>query len=138
MTDGASTASPAFIAYNNGYLHGAWTDADQDTNAIRAEINAMLARSEPEADSAIADFRNGLASIIGLDEIAIGLLHISDIRTLGMDWHGHAMHKPCPMALPFMEAWNAASVLNDASKTSCCRRTRLSVACAAHAAPNGF
>jgi Antirestriction protein (ArdA) len=43
MTDGASTASPAFLAYNNRYLHGAWTDADQDTNAIRAEINAMLA-----------------------------------------------------------------------------------------------
>jgi hypothetical protein len=87
MTDGASTASPAFIAYNNGYLHGAWTDADQDTNAIRAEINAMLAplaRSEPEADSAIADFRNGLVSIIGLHEIGIGLLHISDIRTLDM------------------------------------------------------
>lgn len=32
-------------AYNNGYLHGAWIDADQDANEIRDEIAAMLARS---------------------------------------------------------------------------------------------
>ncbi|MBA4801082.1 MAG: antirestriction protein ArdA [Euryhalocaulis sp.] len=32
-------------AYNNGILHGAWIDADQDAHAIRAEIQAMLARS---------------------------------------------------------------------------------------------
>lgn len=32
-------------AYNNGYLHGAWIDADQDTNQMRDEIAAMLARS---------------------------------------------------------------------------------------------
>lgn len=32
-------------AYNNGYLHGAWIDADQDADEIRGEISAMLARS---------------------------------------------------------------------------------------------
>ena len=32
-------------AYNNGYLHGAWIDADQDADQIRNEISAMLARS---------------------------------------------------------------------------------------------
>lgn len=32
-------------AYNNGYLHGAWIDADQDAAEIRDEISAMLARS---------------------------------------------------------------------------------------------
>lgn len=40
--------------------------------------------AEPEADSAIPDFRDGLASIIGLHEIGIGLLHVSNIRALGM------------------------------------------------------
>ena len=32
-------------AYNNGYLHGAWIDANQDADEIRDEIVAMLARS---------------------------------------------------------------------------------------------
>ena len=32
-------------AYNNGYLYGAWIDADQDPDQIRDEIAAMLARS---------------------------------------------------------------------------------------------
>ncbi|WP_043061659.1 antirestriction protein ArdA [Brucella anthropi] len=32
-------------AYNNGYLHGAWIDADQGADEIRSEIAAMLARS---------------------------------------------------------------------------------------------
>src|SRR6516162_8030717 len=40
--------------------------------------------AEAEADRAIADFRDGLASIIGPHEIGIGLLHVSDIRALGM------------------------------------------------------
>jgi len=32
-------------AYNDGILHGAWIDADQDADTIRDEIAAMLARS---------------------------------------------------------------------------------------------
>ncbi len=32
-------------AYNNGILHGAWIDADQDTEEIWEQINAMLTAS---------------------------------------------------------------------------------------------
>jgi antirestriction protein len=32
-------------SYNNGCLHGAWIDADQDVESIRAEIDAMLRAS---------------------------------------------------------------------------------------------
>ena len=34
--------------YNAGRLHGRWIDADQDVDAIRAEIAAMLAESTEE------------------------------------------------------------------------------------------
>lgn len=45
-------------AYNNGYLHGAWIDADQDADDIRDEIAAMLARSPIKGaeDYAIHDY----------------------------------------------------------------------------------
>ena len=45
-------------AYNNGYLHGAWIDADQDAWAIQDGINAMLRTSSiPEAEEwAIHDY----------------------------------------------------------------------------------
>ena len=45
-------------AYNNGKLHGAWIDANQEPSAIFAEVHAMLALS-PEAGAeewAIHDF----------------------------------------------------------------------------------
>jgi len=32
-------------AYNNGYLHGQWIDANQDVEAIHEQIKAMLAKS---------------------------------------------------------------------------------------------
>lgn len=32
-------------AYNNGYLHGEWIDADQDSEEIMADIKAMLSQS---------------------------------------------------------------------------------------------
>jgi antirestriction protein len=45
-------------AYNNGYLHGAWIDADQEAEAIHNEIEAMLAKSPiPRAEEwAIHDY----------------------------------------------------------------------------------
>ena len=45
-------------AYNNGYLHGAWIEADQDADEIRDEIAAMLARSpiEDAEEYAIHDY----------------------------------------------------------------------------------
>lgn len=43
--------------YNNGRLHGAWIDADQDADAIRAEIAAMLASGAPGSEEwAIHDY----------------------------------------------------------------------------------
>ena len=49
MTSAADSTPRIYVAclaaYNNGYLHGAWIDADQDAHQIRDEIAAMLARS---------------------------------------------------------------------------------------------
>jgi len=49
MTNATNTNPRIYVAclaaYNNGYLHGAWIDADQDADEIRDEITAMLARS---------------------------------------------------------------------------------------------
>lgn len=59
----AHTATPriyvaCLAAYNNGYLHGEWIDADQDEEAIFVEIHAMLLRSPvPSAEEyAIHDY----------------------------------------------------------------------------------
>lgn len=45
-------------AYNAGILHGCWIDADQDADAIQAEVRAMLAGSPvPDAEEwAIHDY----------------------------------------------------------------------------------
>jgi antirestriction protein len=50
-------------AYNAGALHGAWVDIDQDADAIRDEIAAMLKASpEPGAEEwAAHDYDNGPA-----------------------------------------------------------------------------
>ena len=49
MTNAATNSPRIYVAclaaYNSGYLHGAWIDADQDADQIRDEISAMLARS---------------------------------------------------------------------------------------------
>ncbi|MBS7697474.1 MULTISPECIES: antirestriction protein ArdA [unclassified Chelatococcus] len=49
MTSAADSNPRIYVAclaaYNNGYLHGVWIDADQDADEIRKEISAMLARS---------------------------------------------------------------------------------------------
>ena len=51
-------------AYNNGYLHGDWIDADQDVDEIRDEIATMLARSpiEHAEEYAIHDYEASRAS----------------------------------------------------------------------------
>lgn len=63
MGDTNTTTPPriyvaCLAAYNSGYLHGAWIDADQDEEAIRAEIAAMLERSPIEGaeEYAIHDY----------------------------------------------------------------------------------
>ncbi len=63
MNATASTTEPriyvaCLAAYNNGKLHGAWIDADQDADAIREDIAAML-KASPELHAeewAIHDF----------------------------------------------------------------------------------
>jgi antirestriction protein len=45
-------------SYNNGLLHGAWIDADQDAEAIQAAIQKVLSNSkfQPAEDYAIHDY----------------------------------------------------------------------------------
>jgi antirestriction protein len=56
-------------AYNNGELHGEWIDADQSADAIRKEINKMLATSpEPNAEvTTPAGFFVPCSSFVGVD-----------------------------------------------------------------------
>jgi antirestriction protein len=62
-TTATTTTSPriyvaCLAAYNNGRLHGAWIDADQDADDLAQQIRAILARSpKPHAEEwAIHDF----------------------------------------------------------------------------------
>ena len=63
-------------AYNNGYLHGAWIDADQDAGQIRDEIAAILARSpvEDAEEYAIHDYEGfegvSISEYAGIDSVA--------------------------------------------------------------------
>ncbi|MDV8052960.1 antirestriction protein ArdA [Pseudomonas aeruginosa] len=63
-------------AYNNGYLHGAWIDADHDADEIREEIAAMLARSpiEHAEEYAIHDYEGfegvTISEYAGIDTVA--------------------------------------------------------------------
>jgi antirestriction protein len=54
-------------AYNSGCLHGAWIDADQDAEAIHADIDAMLRRSPiPDAEEyAIHDHAGFVGFAVG-------------------------------------------------------------------------
>lgn len=50
-THGPRIYVACLAAYNSGRLHGAWIDADQSAEDIRAEINEMLAKSPvPDAE----------------------------------------------------------------------------------------
>ncbi|MCA1866589.1 antirestriction protein ArdA [Agrobacterium genomosp. 3] len=71
MTSAADSNPRIYVAclaaYNNGYLHGAWIDADQDADEIRDEIATMLARSpiENAEEYAIHDYE-------GFERVTIG------------------------------------------------------------------
>lgn len=64
------------VAYNNGYLHGAWIDANQDADEIRDEITAMLARSPIKGaeEYAIHDYEGfegvTISEYAGIDTVA--------------------------------------------------------------------
>lgn len=76
-------------AYNSGYLHGAWIDADQDADQIRDKIVTMLARS-PIAHAeeyAIHDFEGfegiTISEYAGIDTVARIGAFISEHGALG-------------------------------------------------------
>ena len=76
-------------AYNNGCLHGAWIDADQDADQIRDEIAAMLARS-PVKDAeeyAIHDYEGfegvSISEYAGIDSVARTAAFIAEHGALG-------------------------------------------------------
>ncbi|MBB4101757.1 antirestriction protein ArdA [Allorhizobium borbori] len=76
-------------AYNNGYLHGAWIDADQDADQIRDEIAAMLARSpvEDAEEYAIHDYEGfeglSISEYTGIDTVARMAALIAEHGALG-------------------------------------------------------
>lgn len=92
-TTATTTTSPriyvaCLAAYNNGRLHGAWIDANQDADDLAQEIQAMLAESpEPRAEEwAIHDYEG------------FGSLRLSEWESVervaaiaaGIDEHGEA------------------------------------------------
>ena len=76
-------------AYNSGFLHGAWIDADQDAGQIRDEIAAMLARSpvEDAEEYAIHDYEGfegvSISEYAGIDSVARMAAFIAEHGALG-------------------------------------------------------
>ncbi len=70
MTHNTRTTPRIYVAclaaYNNGYLHGAWIDADQSPEAINAEVQTMLLRSPiPHAEEYAIHDHEGLGDSVG-------------------------------------------------------------------------
>ena len=76
-------------AYNNGFLHGAWIDADQDADQIRDAIAAMLARSpvEDAEEYAIHDYEGfegvSISEYAGINTVARLATFIAEHGALG-------------------------------------------------------
>ncbi len=76
-------------AYNNGFLHGFWIDADQDADQIRDAIAAMLARSpvEDAEEYAIHDYEGfegvSISEHTGIDSVAKMAAFIGEHGALG-------------------------------------------------------
>lgn len=80
MTSAADSNPRIYVAclaaYNNGHLHGAWIDADQDADEIRDEIVTMLARSPIKGaeEYAIHDYEGfegvSISECAGIDSVA--------------------------------------------------------------------
>ena len=93
MTSAADSNPRIYVAclaaYNNGYLHGAWIDADQDVDEIRDEIAAMLARSpiEHAEEYAIHDYEGfegvAISEYAGIDTVARMGAFIAEHGALG-------------------------------------------------------
>ncbi|MHB0713240.1 antirestriction protein ArdA [Roseomonas mucosa] len=93
MTSPADTSPRIYVAclaaYNNGYLHGAWIDADQDAGEIRSEIAAMLSRSAVEGaeEYAIHDYEGfegvAIEEYAGIENVARIAAFIAEHGALG-------------------------------------------------------
>lgn len=93
MTNQSDTSPRIYVAclaaYNNGYLHGAWIDADQDADQIRDEIAAMLARSpvEDAEEYAIHDYEDfegvSISEYAGIGSVARMAAFIAEHGALG-------------------------------------------------------
>ena len=76
-------------AYNNGYLHGAWIDAEQDADQIRDQIASMLCRSpvEDAEEYAIHDYEGfegvSISEYAGIDTVARMAAFIAEHGALG-------------------------------------------------------
>lgn len=78
-------------AYNNGILHGRWIGANQEADAIRDEIAAML-KASPIADAeewAIHDYEDfegvRIEEYSGIDEVAEKAAFIAEHGKLGAE-----------------------------------------------------
>ncbi|MGX1744454.1 antirestriction protein ArdA [Bosea sp. NPDC055353] len=93
MTSAADSNPRIYVAclaaYNNGYLHGAWIDADQDADQIRDEIAVMLSRSpvEDAEEYAIHDYKGfegvRISEYAGIDTVARMGAFIAEHGALG-------------------------------------------------------
>ncbi|WP_072548460.1 antirestriction protein ArdA [Granulibacter bethesdensis] len=93
MTDAAESNPRIYVAclaaYNSGYLHGAWIDADQDTDEIRAEVAAMLSRSPIEGaeEYAIHDYEGfegvAIEEYAGIENVARIAAFVAEHGALG-------------------------------------------------------
>lgn len=77
-------------AYNSGFLHGAWINADQDADQIGDEIAAMLAHSPIEGaeEYAIHDYEGfegiSISEHAGIDSVARMAAFIAEHGVLGV------------------------------------------------------
>lgn len=82
-------------AYNNGYLHGAWIDADQDAWAIYDGIAKMLKTSPiPDAEEwAIHDYEGfegvRISEYAGIESVAEKAAFIAEHGKLGAELISH-------------------------------------------------
>lgn len=76
-------------AYNSGYLHGAWIDAEQDAYDIYAEVRMMLAASpvEDAEEWAIHDYEGfegaPVSEYMGLEQVAALAAFIAEHGEIG-------------------------------------------------------
>jgi antirestriction protein len=76
QTDHPRIYVACLAAYNSGFLHGAWIEADQDAESIYSEIRSMLAASpiEHAEEWAIHDYEGfcglSLSEYEGIEQVA--------------------------------------------------------------------